>query len=233
MVEDELINETKKKEIKGIESSKRVDGSVMKELQETILEECQHVLNSHSKKETAEYNDPIKYSALVREMLDTKKMAISKVKLLYREAVTEFSSSEVLEQPLRTAYRSLVSKMLQEIEKKEEHLKEIEKKEENLLEKSDQKSARDLQRKSALEICKLKGFVETDVNDVNELQEKSLATFAADGWSTEDMKLLIMAGANVNSTDRLFQTPLYVAAQYGHVEIIEFLGKKCKSQHFY
>jgi len=194
-------------EIDEIKTSKKVDDSEMQKLRETIFKACDQVLESHKKKGHGEYNDPSKYSALVREMLDTKKMAISKVKLLYPDRnprkETEFELSEVLEQPLRTAYRTLVSKMLQEIHQNQEVSKE--------------------QRMFALKLCKLKGFVKTDVNDMNELQEKPLATFAADGCSTEDMKLLIIAGANVNSRDRNFQTPLYLAAQYGHVEIVDFL----------
>lgn len=195
-------------EIEKIKKSKKVEDSKMHELHKTIRNACAEVFDSHKMKGHGEYNNSSKYSALVREMLDTKKMAISKVELIQQDrnfqSETEFEYSEVLEQPLRTAYRTLVSKMLQNLP-------------------TNNKSISPQQRISALELCKLKGFIKRDVNDMNELQEKPLATFAADGCSTEDMKLLIMAGANVNSTDRNFQTPLYLAAQYGHVEIVRFL----------
>ena len=65
------------------QSKKDIEAKV-EELRKAILEECEKMIKTHEKKEFGDYNDHLRYSALVREMLDTKKMARSKLQLLLR-----------------------------------------------------------------------------------------------------------------------------------------------------
>ncbi len=62
-------------------------------------------------------------------------------------------------------------------------------------------------------LCKMRGLINDDVNEMNELSETRLISAAAEGVSMAELKLLVQAGANVNGTRPDGVTAIWIAAQ--------------------
>ncbi len=62
-------------------------------------------------------------------------------------------------------------------------------------------------------LCKMRGLINDDVNEKNELSETRLISAAAEGVSMAELKLLVQAGANVNGFRPDGVTAIWIAAQ--------------------
>ncbi len=59
----------------------------------------------------------------------------------------------------------------------------------------------------------MRGLIRDDVNETNELSETRLISAAAEGKSMAELRLLVLAGADVNGTRKDGVTAIWLAAQ--------------------
>ena len=72
-------------------------------------------------------------------------------------------------------------------------------------------------------LCRFKSIVHGAIDKPNELGEVPLVRAAADGASDSDLRLLVLAGADVHATNREGATALCEAARYGHLQTVRTL----------
>jgi ankyrin repeat protein len=154
-----------------------------------IQKQGQEVYERHCAVEAAGYIGDDDYRALVTEMLDVKAFALSKLLwwLSDRSQLISYKQPE----PLRLAHRGWIAFL------------------ERML-----PSSADRQR-DALALCRAKGLLRRSVAEENELGESRLVCAAAEGWSVEDLELLVEAGGSVHGGGVKGASPLYSAAQNG------------------
>ena len=177
-----------------------------------IVEQCKEVFSRHEAVSPEDYNTDSKFRRLVFEMVDTKDMALSKV----REWLENEQSSFIRfrwNAPLRTAHRrwkAFLSRKLQLSTAAEETRDESER----------LRIAKEI-RNESVRLLIAKGMIIKSVNESNELGETATMTAAAEG--IEDLKLLVDASADVNYSRPDGVTALWLAAQFGHARTIQGL----------
>jgi hypothetical protein len=68
-------------------------------------------------------------------------------------------------------------------------------------------------KEKSVALCKMRGLILEDVNELNELSETRLISAAAEGRSMTELSLLVNAGADVNGTRPDGVTAIWLAAQ--------------------
>ena len=157
-----------------------------------IVEQCKDVLSKHAAVNESEYVKDSIFRGLVLEMLDVKLMATSKL----REWLENESYSFIRfrwHAPLRTAHRRWVA----------------------FLEKRLKQEGGERRQREYLELCRFMGLITDSVHEKNELEESRIMCAAAEGRGMRILKLLVDAGANVNTKRPDGVTPVWLAAQFG------------------
>lgn len=142
------------------------------------------------------------FRGLVTERLEAKSMAVSKLRLWLEDRI--LTLVEVVALPRRAAHRLLLLRLragLRAVSSLEER------------------------RRQALELCRVRGLVQAEVDEVNELKETRFIVAAADGESTETLQLLCDAGADVHAVNGRGYNALMMAALNGHAEAVQTLVK--------
>jgi hypothetical protein len=68
-------------------------------------------------------------------------------------------------------------------------------------------------KEKIMALCKMRGMINDDVDELNELSETRLISAAAEGKSMAELRLLVHAGANVNGARPDGVTAIWLAAQ--------------------
>jgi ankyrin repeat protein len=187
--------------------------SAISKLNESILEDCRRRYDKHVVKNPEEFIQDEKYRGLVREMMDTKAMAISKLRLWLEDPSQQWA--EVLRMPLRIAHRTLVGFLETGIAEAGEETMQ-----------------------ASYELCKMKDLITVSVDELNDLEEPVIIQASAEGADEGTLKLLVNAGADVNAQDKLGWTAVMKAAFAGHMQTLEALLKfknpsaKVKTKNF-
>jgi ankyrin repeat protein len=160
-------------------------------------------MERHKEVDAAAYHDDDRYRAMVIEMLDARRMAVSKMEL-YLSDQSQYLS-HLHEMTLRDAHRALLSFQRRTVHK--HGLDEAGRKE------------------MALALCRAEGLIRASVDEVNEAGEPIMVQGAADGWDHDKLWLLQCAGADVNSVSSSGQqwTPLMIAGFCGRAATVRAL----------
>ena len=162
-----------------------------------IVEQCKDVLSKHKAASTSDFVKDRVFRSLVREMIEVKAMAISKL----REWLENESYSFIRfrwNAKLRTAHRRWIA----------------------FLEKKLQTCGEGERKRVSLELCRTLGLLVDSVEEKNELDETCLMRAAAEGRPMKTLQLLVGAGAQVNAARPDGVTPVWLAAQFGHHEAV-------------
>jgi ankyrin repeat protein len=80
-------------------------------------------------------------------------------------------------------------------------------------------------RAQALELCQVRGLLQAQADEVNDLGETRLIAAAADGESAATLELLCEAGADIHAVNKRNHNALMEAALNGHVEAVQALHR--------
>mmetsp|Transcript_28784 Transcript_28784/g.60270 ORF Transcript_28784/g.60270 Transcript_28784/m.60270 type:complete len:331 (+) Transcript_28784:1426-2418(+) len=162
-----------------------------------ITEEAEEFLRRHEELGAEEYTKDEVFRALTTEMLEVKNMAISKLLSWICDSTQDISWFQSV--PLRMAHRGRISYLTRTLPSGAES------------------------QQAAVELCKVMGILQHSVEEANELGESKLFSSAAEGASTLTLKLLVTAGAHVNSVNNYGETALIQAGRFGHSDCIRNL----------
>ena len=184
-----------------LEVEKKTDLSTVDRLISSIMDECKERLEADAKVGVEEFADDVKFQALVNGMFDVKTMALCKFKWWLIDATK--SLRPLSDVKLGTAMRGYIAYLMRrrEATDKGNERKQVE-----------------------LEIAKLRGLLQGAIEQRNSGGETALVVAAADGRATDDLLLLIEAGASVNHPT--MKAPLAWTAQHGYVESTTLLIQK-------
>jgi hypothetical protein len=166
-------------------------------LLEGIVRNCEGRLLAHEGVDALDYADNAVSQRLVREMLDTQRWAVSKLRL-WLEDPTQ-SIARVATYSPRFCHRLLTKFLAQS---------------------AGEAGAAEERRAAALAVCKARGLVQERIDEANDDHEDPLAAAAADGASAADVRWLLAAGAAVNGAGG---APLLESASFGHVDVVAAL----------
>ncbi len=175
-----------------------VSYSAIRKLIERILKDCETRYTKHLNKNPDEFIQDETYRGLVREMVETKAMAISKLRLWLEDTSQQWT--KVLKMPLRTAHRTLIGFLESGIADAKEEIMQ-----------------------ASYELCKMKNLITVSVDELNDLQEPVIIQASAEGADVGTLKLLVAAGADVNSKDSMDWTAVMKASFAGHTQTVEAL----------
>jgi hypothetical protein len=168
-------------------------------LVERIVGECEERLRRHEAVDARAYADGRVSQRLAEEMLDTRRWAVSKLRLWLEDPAE--SILHVVNYPLHTAHR-LLTRFLRQC--------------------SSRAGSSEEKRAAALAVCQARGLLSARIDEVNAQGEDPLAAAAADGSAAADIRALVDAGAAVNGPGGASRA-LFAAATYGHVEAVAAL----------
>ena len=169
---------------------------------DSIAKQCESVLQRHEDVEDQRYTDNHCFQGLVTEMMELRKMALSKLNYYIEQTSLSMENTIILE--LRACHRAILTK-------RQSNLRSV-------------KAWSSSYQTTAIEICQLKGLLVGNVDDLNEMGEPRLVRAAAEGISLNDIQLLIDAGAKIDQqVEQEGVNALHRAARGGHTEIVQFL----------
>ncbi len=169
-------------------------------LNERILHDCEKRYSKHVEKNPDEFIQDETYRGLVRDMMETKAMAISKLRLWLEDPAQLWG--EVLEMPLRTAHRTLIGVL-----------------------ESGIADAGEETTQASYELCKMKNLITVSIDELNDLDEPVIIQASAEGADGGTLQLLVDAGADVNAKDKLGWTAVMKASFAGHTMTLDALSK--------
>jgi uncharacterized protein len=174
-----------------------------------IVEQCNQIFKKHEAIKPEDYVNDEVFQSLVFGMLEVKRMSKSKLDLwLYDQS--EFIIN-VQDTELRYAHRQRLSQMKSRLTGMLQNSAQVE------------SAGSDALSIAALDICRLEGLVIDHVNEMNELSEPKMIVAAADGWTSDNIRLLFHAKAKVESTDKKGNSPIMVAASLGRTDTVQVL----------
>jgi uncharacterized protein len=174
--------------------------SAISMLKDRILQDCKKRYRKHVEKNPDEFIQDETYRGLVRDMMETKAMAISKLRLWLEDPAQLWY--EVLEMPLRTAHRTLIGFLEGGIA-----------------------DAGEETTQASYELCKMKNLITVSIDELNDLDEPIIIQASAEGADGGTLQLLVAAGADVNAKDNLGWTAVMKASFAGHTKTLEALSK--------
>jgi hypothetical protein len=166
-------------------------------LLEGIVRQCEAVLAAHEERDEREYANNEVFKGLVAEMIETRRGAVSKLRLWLEDPTEHIRFCMGL--PLRDAHRRYAAYLVRTV-----HAAGTEEK----------------RRAAAFEACKARGLLRERIDEVNDVGETPLVAAAADGTSAEDILLLLAAGSAVNGAEGEPSAAVAAAATYGHVHAL-------------
>ena len=165
----------------------------VEKLTEWIMAEGEKTLQRHEARGADDYVKDEVFRGLVIEMLESKTMAMSHLRLWLEDESQAICF--MITMPLRVAHRGLLAFLKRKMQSK-------------------QGAAR---QAAGVEVSKLKGLLQEGVDERNELGEPRLVQAAADGLGKADLQLLMDAGAMADVI------ALQAAARNGHPEAVTVL----------
>ena len=171
------------------------DKSPIKVLRDTIINNVEERFKKHEDSSAEDFIQDETYRCLVREMMETKPMAISKLRLWLEDSTQSWNTVRGME--LRIAHRTLIGFLESELQKAGEETPQ-----------------------AAYELCKMKTLIASSIDEVNELGEPIMIQICAEGTDLQTLQLLVNAGASLNSVDKTGCTALMKAASGGHAETV-------------
>jgi hypothetical protein len=166
-----------------------------------ILSQCQEVYSTHEATTPSDYVKDEIFRRLVLDMVEVRAMAMSKLE----EWLENESGSFMLyrfDAALKTVHRRRIL----------------------FLEHRAMDLSGEDKRNASIALCKVKNLFINTVDERNDLDETPLMAAAAEGRSSNDLNLLVAAGADVKacrSADGV--CAVWLAAQFGHVHCIQTL----------
>jgi ankyrin repeat protein len=185
-------------------------------LLENIMAECKQKLQTHEELEADEFAKDEIFRRLVTEMLDVKTMAMSKLRLWLEDSSRYILTMEKI--PIRDAHKQLLGYLKKRMQHENPHARRL----------------------TVMQICKLKGLLDTSVDGTHGLKQwgTRLVSAAAEGVSSYDFELLLEAGSgehhkltssaasgqNVGEEQLvLLSEALMKSAEFGHVHCMQAL----------
>jgi hypothetical protein len=167
-----------------------------------IYEQCDAIVERHRNTPAVDYVNDYSFRSLVSEILNMKSWAKEKWQLWLRDEskymflVLNFSLLECHRQWL-----SYLSKRLRDVS-----------------------SDSDERPSLCIELLRSKGLIKAAAHGEENAEGEDLIVAAgADGWSAEDVRALVMAGADVATADENGRTGVWAAASCGNVSALKAL----------
>ena len=167
-----------------------------------IYEQCDAIVERHRNTPAVDYVNDYSFRSLVSEILNMKSWAKEKWQLWLRDEskymflVLKFSLLECHRQWL-----SYLRKRLRDVG-----------------------SDSDERPSLCIELLRSKGLIKAAVHEEENAEGEDLIVAAgADGWSAEDVRALVMAGADVATADENGRTGVWAAASCGNVSALKAL----------
>jgi ankyrin repeat protein len=171
----------------------------VQDLVEKILEESRKVLSTHEALRSEDFVEILAFRARTQEMMDTVSFARAKFEYWVSSAAEKIES--VISYSPRMCHRLWTAK----------------------LERRVLTCTGPEQQAEALALCRIRGLVESSVEECNEVGETPLQLAAAEGMGLKDLRLLVLASADVDGLASDGRTPAYIAAQSGQDDSLRAL----------
>ena len=166
-------------------------------LLEEIAGQFGAVLRRHEAVEEGRYADDAEFRAMVGDMLDARRWAVSKLRGWLEDRTEPICF--VAGYSLRFAHRKFTA---------------------YLTHAAGEAGTEEGRRGAAVEACKARGLLRARVDEANDAGEAPLVAAAADGAAAADIRLLVAAGCAVNGTAGMPSAAAMEAARFGHVEAL-------------
>ena len=201
------VAETRKADER-LEQDRTREGYSVQLFLDKIVEQCKNVYSLHEAVSIEDFNSDRKFRSMVRQMVDIKDMAMSKLEEWLENREHSFIAYR-FNAALRTVHRRWAAYLQRKLDSSD--------------------SAQifsDKAAKLSLKFLKTRAIVVDKVDEKNELGETRIMAIAAEG--NRDIKildLLVQASACVNDARPDGVTALWLAAQFNHCEIVQHLIK--------
>jgi ankyrin repeat protein len=173
---------------------------LVKDASQKCMEESKAVMQRHMTLEAVEYSNDIIYRGLVTEMLNLKSYALIKFNYIMAKLRenTIFMDHVLFEYPLRVSYRHCMVELVRQLERNPSEVQ-------------------------AVELCKNYDLLLDNVEERNELGETPLHAACSDGVGEDRIRLLALAGADVNCASTNGMTPLLSSSNFGRSHLVSML----------
>ena len=199
---EQLAASVESLERKKRDSSAQFREEAYQEFSAKIYEQCDAIVERHRNTPAVDYVNDYSFRSLVSEILNMKSWAKEKWQLWlkdeskYIQHVINFSLLECHRQWL-----SYLRKRLRDVG-----------------------SDSDERPSLCIELLRSKGLIKAAAHgEVNAEGEDLIVAAGADGWSAEDVRALVMAGADVATADENGRTGVWAAASCGNVSTLKAL----------
>ena len=200
-----LSEETKIEAKRRVEKDPTAGPNSVKAFLDDIITQCNNVYQCHQAVNPADYIDEKKFRKLVLDMVDVRKMAMSKLQEWFENTASSFILYRIGAK-LRTVHRRRITFLAQQ-----------------LASESLESSRR---VKLALLLSTAKALIINSIDEKNDLGETVLMAAAAEGRTDGDLKLLVEAKAEPLAIRADGVCAMWLAAQFGHVHCIIALEEK-------
>jgi hypothetical protein len=192
--------------VESLERKKR-DASVWEvgayqKFSEKIYQQCDAIVERHRNTPAVDYVNDYSFRSLVSEILNMKSWAKEKWQLWLKDESKYITL--VLNVSLLECHRQWLSYLRKRLR--------------------DVGSDSDERPSLCVELLRSKGLIKAAaLGEVNAEGEDLIIAAGADGWSTEDVRALVMAGADVAAADDNGRTGVWAAASCGNVSTLKAL----------
>ena len=191
--------------VESLERKKRDASALRNDLQEfsaKIYEQCDAIVERHRNTPAVDYVNDYSFRSLVSEILNMKSWAKEKWQLWLKD------ESKVMEQVRNFSLLECHRQWLSYLRKR---LRDV-------------GSDSDERPSMCIELLRSKGLIKAAAHgEVNAEGEDLIVAAGADGWSAEDVRALVMAGADVATADENGRTGVWTAASCGNVSTLKAL----------
>jgi hypothetical protein len=163
-----------------------------------IMLQCNAVLERHEDLDSERYHDDEAFRLLVSEMLETRAAAINTLRAYISDP--DVMMQTVMRRSITTWHRVYLAFLDRKLPAKGE-----------------------ARVKEAAQLCRAMGVPSDDKADADGLTP--LMRAAADGAGVRVLRCLVAAGADVNRRGPEGRTSLFLAALFGHAEVVEALAR--------
>jgi hypothetical protein len=192
--------------VESLERKKRdlsaYEGEAIQQFSAKIYEQCDAIVQRHRNTPAVDYVNDYSFRSLVSEILNMKTWAKEKWQLWLKD------ESKVMYYVLNFSLRECHRQWLSYLRKR---LRDV-------------GSDSDERPSLCIELLRSKGLIKAAAHgEVNAEGEDLIVAAGADGWSAEDVRALLMAGADVATADENGRTGVWAAASCGNVSALKAL----------
>ena len=202
-------------------------GAKRREFALDIVQQCREVLDQHELLRPEDYVDPVIFRSLVKAMLDCNMFALSKVQAYIEDPSEKLRM--LYKTPLRIAHRRYVSYL------ERCYTQKLGPRSISAGATPSPPSSAQLEEEAAWTLCRVKGLLTrerpedaTGSNDLEMVEnEPRIVAAASEDLSSDSLRLLVAARANVNAVDGWGTTAIMRAASGGNdgaVRVLHELG---------